>query len=238
MPALVVPAAVALAACGNSSKSPTATTTAAATSVAGGASAKAGTTTGTTITKVRAGASAPVRQSSLRKCLRKQGITLPTPKPGQHGGPFGPGGPKLPSGMTQAQLGTALAKCAGQTAGGFRGHPLRLRPGAKQAFNSFAACMRQNGVDLPAPNLSGKGPVFSTKGVNAAGAKFRAAEIKCRRLLVSGFRGRSSGGATSARPRRRADQRRLGSGIAAGLGLAAIAGSGSAARVPLAGSSA
>ncbi len=47
--------------------------------------------------------------------------------------------------------------------------------------------MRYNGVNVPTPNTSGNGPVFSTKGINTAGAQFRAAEAKCRSSLAGTF---------------------------------------------------
>jgi len=39
--------------------------------------------------------------------------------------------------------------------------------------------MRENGVNVPPPNTSGKGPIFSVKGLNTASAQFKAAESKC-----------------------------------------------------------
>lgn len=179
----LVLAAVTLVACGSSSTSSTTTTTTAATTAAAGAS----TNTGTTTTKTGASAPVPVRRNALRECLQKQGITLPARKPGQSGGFFGPGG-QLPPGVTRQQLNAALGKCAGQTHSGFRAGALRLQPAAKKAFTEFAACMRKDGVDLPPPDTSGKGPIFNTKTLNTASPKFKAASAKCRELLVGAFR--------------------------------------------------
>ena len=36
---------------------------------------------------------------------------------------------------------------------------------SRQALAKFADCMRENGVNVPTPNTSGKGPVFNTKGI-------------------------------------------------------------------------
>jgi hypothetical protein len=78
--------------------------------------------------------------------------------------------------------------------GRLRSRPLTLQPAAKHnGIVEFAACMRKNGVDLPAPNTSGKGPILDTKGVNAASPTFRAAEVKCRNLLLGGFRAHAGG---------------------------------------------
>jgi hypothetical protein len=43
--------------------------------------------------------------------------------------------------------------------------------------------MRANGVKLPEPNLSGGGPVFKIKGVEANSESFRAGLDKCRGFL-------------------------------------------------------
>jgi hypothetical protein len=50
--------------------------------------------------------------------------------------------------------------------------------------------MRENGVSLPTPNTSGKGPVFNTKGLNTSSATFKSAESKCQ----SDLRGAIGGG--------------------------------------------
>ena len=69
--------------------------------------------------------------------------------------------------------------------------------GTVQQMTKFAACMRENGVNLPAPNTTGKGPVFDTNGLDATGSKFRAAEVKCSADLRDVFRrpGGTPGGA-------------------------------------------
>ncbi len=61
-------------------------------------------------------------------------------------------------------------------------------PAAKQAFTKFATCIRANGVNFPLPNTSGKGPIFSAKGVDIRSAKFKAAEVKCRGDLLHALR--------------------------------------------------
>jgi hypothetical protein len=126
------------------------------------------------------------RATALRACLKKEGITLPERKPGQNGqrpgGLFSLGGGlRLPKGITRAQLQAALKKCGGNFAGA-----RRFGGGARntQRLAKFVACMRQNGVNLPAPNTSGKGPVFNTNGLDTASATFRKADAKCVRELI------------------------------------------------------
>jgi hypothetical protein len=79
--------------------------------------------------------------------------------------------------------------------------PAVTTPALKQAFTKFATCIRENGVNFPLPNTSGKGPIFSAKGVDIRSAKFKAAEVKCRGDLLHAFRaqrGASKVGTTGA----------------------------------------
>lgn len=82
---------------------------------------------------------------------------------------------------------------AGTRPGG-GGHFLRSGPAGvnnpifKQALAKFAECLRQKGVNVPTPNTSGKGPVFSTKGLNTSSPQFKAATVKCRGALIGAFR--------------------------------------------------
>lgn len=161
-------ACLGLAACGSSGSSTTTSAKAASTTASGG---------GTGATGARSG-----RFTALRECLQKNGITLPQRTPGQRprgGGEgfFGGGaGAQLPKGVTRAQMQAALKKCGGGAVAGLR----RINtPAFKQAFDKFVSCMRENGINLPAPNTSGNGPVFSSKGLNVTSPKFRAAEQKC-----------------------------------------------------------
>ncbi len=201
--ALALPlACLTLAACGSSSNS-SSTNTSTSTSTSASATTPAG-RAGTGATgPTGAGAS---RFKALRECLQKNGITLPQRTPGQHrpggpggaggflGGGAGAGGPKLPSGVTRAQYEAAIKKCGGGAFAG--GAAARLKsPAYLAALSKFAACMRENGVNVPAPNTSGKGPIFDTKGIDTASSQFKAAESKCRSDLTGAFRRGSAGGA-------------------------------------------
>ena len=175
-------AALLLSACGGSSSTSSSATTAKA---ASGARGQFG-----------------ARGAALRTCLQKNGVTLPKRPAGQHGAPgagraAGPlgnsgraSGPQLPKGVTRAQLQAAFKKCGGGqfTAGGGRFNSAAGR----QRFAKFAACMKADGVTLPAPNTTGKGPIFNTKGIDTNSVKFKAAEAKCAAGL------RPNGGGTGA----------------------------------------
>jgi hypothetical protein len=93
--------------------------------------------------------------------------------------------------VTRAQYEAALKKCGGGLNGGafFRGGAGGFNsPVVKQALAKFATCMHENGINVPAPNTSGKGPVFNTKGLNTGSAAFKAAETKCSSDLRGAFR--------------------------------------------------
>lgn len=183
-------ASVALAACGSSSSGSSSTTAA--------ATANATASTG--------GAAIRGRFSAIRECLQKNGITLPKRTPGGQrppgGGVLGGGGPHLPAGVTRAQYEAALKKCGGDFARRGFGGARFSSPAAKAALVKFTACMRQAGVNIPAPNTSGNGPIFNTKGINTATPQFKAATTKCMAVLRSILRPRPGfapgGGATGA----------------------------------------
>ncbi len=191
---LLVLASLALAACGSSSSaSPsgsTASTAATATTATTGSTAPS---TAATATKAatKGTAKARTRFLAVRECLQKSGVVLPR-KPGQQapGAGFLAGGaPQLPKGVTAAQYQAAIKKCGGFPSGRFGGAVNRLKSGQfRQTLAKFATCLRENGVDIPAPNTSGKGPIFNTKGVNVASAKFKAAQLKCASVLRQGLR--------------------------------------------------
>jgi hypothetical protein len=189
--ALVAAIVLGLAACGSSGSSTSTSTNASATTASAGGTSTNG--------AGRAGDGAGAgfsRFKAVRECLQKNGITLPKRTPGQHqgGGPGGflggaggagaAGGPHLPSGVSRAQYEAALKKCGGA----FPGHGARFQsPAFKQALTKFASCMRENGVNIPAPNTSGNGPIFDTKGIDTASTQFRTAESKCRSDLTGTF---------------------------------------------------
>jgi hypothetical protein len=174
-----------LAACGSSSSTSSSATASASAGAAAGATPGRG----------------PARFNAIRECLAKDGITLPARKAGQNnGGPAGAGGllggstgrpkgaQKLPAGVTRAKFDEAIKKCGGpgQFGGSFkRRGSLLQNPSYRAALTKFASCMKESGVSVPAPNTSGSGPIFSTKGLNTSSASFRSAETKCYPILRS-----------------------------------------------------
>jgi len=186
-------ACIGLAACGSSSKSSsTSTSTNAAAATTPGATGAGGPNAG--------------RFTAMRECLQKNGITLPKRTPGQRrpggagsaggflgGGTGGVGGPALPKGVTRAQYEAALKKCGGGTFASRGGARLKS-PAFKAALAKFATCLNQNGVKVPAPNTSGTGPVFNTKGIDTSSAQFRAADRKCSATLRGAFGGGTARG--------------------------------------------
>ena len=205
-----------LAACGGSSPTTTTTANAASTThAAAGATTSPSTTTspGTTAPTAPAagstssgpsGPSGTLRPSgpgagrfaALDKCLQKNGVTLPQRPAGATGpgGLLGPGARQLPKGVTSAQYRAALKKCAPgflpHGSGAFHGRRSFSSPAFRTALAKFGDCLREQGINLPAPNTSGKGPIFDTKGIDTSSPKFRQAEAKCRSTLLAGLRAR------------------------------------------------
>jgi hypothetical protein len=173
-----------LAACGGSSHSATASTNQSAdTSAPPGTSGGPG----------GPGQSAGARQrfAKVRECLQKNGVTLPQRTPGQRPAPGGPASGQ-PGGANQTKLREAIKKCGG---GAFSGRRRNFNsPAFRQSLAKFATCMRENGVKVPAPNTSGNGPVFDTKGIDTSSATFRNAESKCRGDLSGSFLARPGAG--------------------------------------------
>src|SRR5271155_5613433 len=138
--AVLLLACLGLAACGSSSSSSTSS------------NASATSTNGATGATGRGAG----RFAALRECLQKNGITLPKRTPGQRppggaGGFLGgrTGAPQLPAGVKRAQYEAAIKKCGGAA---FTGQGGRISsPAFKAAAQKFAACMRENGVNLPEP---------------------------------------------------------------------------------------
>ncbi|HEY5285672.1 MAG TPA: hypothetical protein VIJ50_01035, partial [Solirubrobacteraceae bacterium] len=174
-------ACLGLAACGGSSSDTTSTgANAASTGSASGASST-GSAGSTSRTQGAPGAGrGSGRFTALRECLQKNGISLPKRTgSARPGGGFVPGagagsGPQLPSGVTRAQYEAALKKCGGHLFGG--GAARRLNnPVFKAALSKYGDCLRANGIKLPAPNTSGNGPIFDTKGIDTASSQFKSA---------------------------------------------------------------
>jgi len=166
----------------------------------GGSSSSTSTTTASAASATTPPAPGAGRFAAIRECMAKNGVPLPQRTPGAPRCPPGVGGflgggagagPRLPAGVTRAQYEAALKKCGG----GFfrRGNRLR-NPAVRAAYVAFAKCMRQNGVNVPEPNTSGSGPVFSTKGLDTTSPQFKAAYAKCQPVLRSTLRPPGAGG--------------------------------------------
>jgi hypothetical protein len=124
-----------------------------------------------------------------RTCLKENGVELP--EPGQGGPPAGgppEGGPPA-GGPPQGFKGGATMKKAFEECGVElpQGKPQGAPPMNSSAFRKsikeYAACMGENGYDLPEPNVSGEGPVFSESEVDREDPKFKAANEKCESML-------------------------------------------------------
>jgi hypothetical protein len=141
------------------------------------------------------------QRAAITACLKKQGITPPArtggngpggPPGGPGGAPGGAGGPAGGGGLFgggnggpggNSKFRAALQKCGLRRPGGGRGGSAVSTPAGRAALTRFTACVKKNGYTLPAPNLSGSGPVFDPKKVNRNDPKFVAAVAKCQAFI-------------------------------------------------------
>lgn len=205
--ALALLACLLLVACGGSGSSSTGSAAArgaTATSAAPGNSSSTASTPSTSTSsaaRTQPQAQAKSKQfAALRECLRKNG-GLPSSKAGQASGALG-----ARSSAQQQKLRAALRKCGvhvpktapSQSASTSKSN-LASITAFRKALTEFASCMRQKGIKLPEPNLSGKGQVFNTRGLNTASAQYKAAQTACAAALRARFKAKagtsgSSGG--------------------------------------------
>lgn len=136
-----------------------------------------------------------------RACLEEQGVELPDPGEGPPGGGAPPeggppeGGPPQGFGQGGEEMKEALEECGAELPqGGPGGGPPMDSEAFRESVKEYAACMGENGYELPEPNVSGEGPVFKESDVDREDPKFEAANEKCQSLL-GGPRGGDSGGA-------------------------------------------
>jgi hypothetical protein len=196
---LMLPASLAVTACGSSSHGSSSSVKAVATATTSTAATAATATTSTATTSASRGKRARGRFAALPECLRKAGIPLPQLRPGAQPGTSGlfSGGSavRLPPGVTPARYQAALKKCGapniasrlGRARAGVPRSQLLKNPAFKQELTRFTACMGEHGVRLPPPNTSGGGSVFDTKRLNTKSPQFVTALSKCRSDLVRAF---------------------------------------------------
>ncbi|HEY5052639.1 MAG TPA: hypothetical protein VII45_04440 [Solirubrobacterales bacterium] len=124
-----------------------------------------------------------------RSCLKEKGVELP--EPGQGGPPAGgppeggppAGGPPQGFGKSGAKMKKAFEECGVELPQG-KPEGAALNSGSfRKSIKEYVACMGENGVELPEPNLSGEGPVFKESEVDREDPKFKAANEKCQSRL-------------------------------------------------------
>jgi hypothetical protein len=123
--------------------------------------------------------------SSTARSGASSAVTASTPNTGGSAAPT----PKALSSKARARLAERLRT--------LRSHAASSRPAVaptaqqtafRSALTHFADCLRGHGVKIPAPKSSGKGPLFSARGVNTNTPQYRAAVAKCRSVLVDALR--------------------------------------------------
>ncbi|MFZ0091690.1 MAG: hypothetical protein WAL63_19460 [Solirubrobacteraceae bacterium] len=182
-PALAVAiAALCLTACGSSS------------STSSGASGSGGSSS---TTASAANGHSGVDRSKFAACLKSHGVTLPQRPPGSggygggtppagangsgatHRGYFFGGGGAGRGQFANLKFRAAIRACGGGHFTAGRGGHFALH---QAAVTKFVACVKQHSFTLPAPNFSGKGPIFppsieKNEGFQAA-AKACASDLR------------------------------------------------------------
>jgi hypothetical protein len=153
--------------------------TAASAAVSTGATAPTASTP--TRTAPRTTPATPSKQSGpLSACLARNGIRLPNV--GSSPLALLRSAEVLPKGVSRSRFEAVVRACSASELprAGRKAKPTRItNPRVTAALRQFAACMRQNKINLPAPNTAGTGPVFDTKGLSTSSPQFRAALVKC-----------------------------------------------------------
>jgi hypothetical protein len=131
------------------------------------------------------------REEQLRQfagCMREHGVDVPDPEPGLGGVGGMAGGGALNDPDFQA----AFAACRTKLPNG--GEPPKLNADQLERYREFAGCMREQGVDMPDPDPDGtlrlgNGGRFGN--INPSDPKVRSALTACRDKLTGLLPGRT-----------------------------------------------
>ena len=96
----------------------------------------------------RDGVATTDQQLKFAQCMRKNGVDMPDPKPGQASTAVSIGG----KGVSPEKIEKAMKACQ-NVAGIPETKP--LSPEQQDKLVKFTACMREHGVDMPDPDFSG-----------------------------------------------------------------------------------
>jgi hypothetical protein len=119
---------------------------------------------------------------AFAQCMRDNGVDVPDPDPAAGMRGFGQLAETLSSDDPVVQA--AFTACQSKLPNG--GQPPKLNPEQLEAYRNFAACMRDNGIDLPDPAADGTlqlGELLRS-GLNPDDPTFQAAFTACRDTLA------------------------------------------------------
>jgi hypothetical protein len=189
---LAIVAALAIAGCGGSSSSGSSSTSGGSGSEESGASSS-----------TEAPAQGPGHfeiSEEARTCLKEHGLEPPAggKPPAGEGGP--PAGGFGGAGGKGAELKEAFEACGveGPMGKGAPGGAPTNSAAFRTSVKEYVTCVRENGYEMPEPNLSGEGPIFNKSEVNQEDPKFKAASEKCESILHSAGGGSTEGSSTES----------------------------------------
>jgi hypothetical protein len=122
----------------------------------------------------------------FNQCLRQHGVSVSDQGNGIVGA--------LRSGVPQSTLRSAMSACRQYTKAAFGNFSPGRQTQFQDAFVKYAACLRQNGIDVPDPTFSsGGGPGAFSQALQQAqqSPNFQAVNAKCERNLPSQLQGGS-----------------------------------------------
>ena len=114
------------------------------------------------------------------RCMREHDVDLPDPGAGG-GGPVQIGG----NGADVEKIQEAMEACQ-QFLGDAIGERAEIDPEMQDRLLEFAECMRDNGVDVPDPDVSGNGgriQIGGPGGIDPSSDEFQAAQDACQDIL-------------------------------------------------------
>jgi hypothetical protein len=151
-----------------------------------------------------------------RACLDEQGVELPE---APAGGEMPEGGPPAGGGMPEGEppsagqmpegggagfggeqseeMQEAFEECGVEVPTGGPGQgggmPNTDSASFRNSVKQYVACVRENGYELPQPDLSGEGPIFDQSAVDQEDPEFKKASEQCQDLLGGTQGGNDSG---------------------------------------------
>ncbi|MGH4029637.1 hypothetical protein ACQB60_11950 [Actinomycetota bacterium Odt1-20B] len=111
-----------------------------------------------------------------RECLRKEGLDVKEPKPGESMAGIAIGG-----NLSKEKMQAAMKKCTGKSGGAAGGE---IPQAEKDKMLKYAQCMRKNGYNMPDPEFEGGGMKAMPVPKGAEQKKMEKAAAACKDIVA------------------------------------------------------